>query len=339
VYTLGGQARSSGGHRSRHLLKPPALCDGDTIGLIAPSFPLLPAWRAAYERGTDMLRALGFTSKEGQTIGLCRYWAAGTPQDQADDINRMFADPEVKAIITLTGGFPGMSVLDRIDYATIRAHPKPFLGFSDITLYHLAFFARCGLVGFHADGHIDGLGGTWPQLDGSRRGYLMRLYRQLLTSTTPVGLIEPARAWECWRPGQARGPLVGGCLKRITALAATPYFPALEVFDGAILFWEEIGREIWDLSIDLYILKHRGILDRIAGMLIGQLTWINQNFEGIDYPTVREVVFDVVDGYSFPIMASVDFGHQIANIPLPIGIEAIFDAEAASLALVEAPVL
>jgi len=60
----------------------------------------------------------------------------------------------------------------------------------------------------------------------------------------------------------------------------------LEAFDGAILFWEEIGREIWDLSIDLYILKHMGIFDRIAGMLIGTLTWINQSFPGIEYPTV-----------------------------------------------------
>ena len=70
----------------------------------------------------------------------------------------MFADPEVGAIIAHTGGFPAMSVLDRIDYDLIGAHPKPFIGYSDNTLYHLAFFARCGLVGFHADTLTDGLG-------------------------------------------------------------------------------------------------------------------------------------------------------------------------------------
>ena len=171
------------------LLKPLALSLGDTIGVIAPSFPLLPAWRPDYERGKEMLRTLGFAIKEGRTMGLTRYWAAGTPQDQADDINAMFADPEVKAIIAHAGGFPGMSVLDRI-----------------------------------------------------------------------------------------------------------------------------------------------------AGMLIGKLTWINDNFEGIEYPTVRQVVLDVVGDYGFPIMANVDFGHHIANLPLPIGVEAMFDAEAASLALAEAPV-
>ena len=320
------------------LHKPPALHPGDTIGIIAPSFPLLPGAREAYARGRDMLHALGFSSKEGRTIGLTRYWAAGTPQDQADDINAMFADPTVKAIITLTGGFPGMSVLDRIDYATIRAHPKPFLGFSDITLYHLAFFARCGLVGFHADGLVDGLGDTWYSLGERRQGYIKGLYRHLLTDAAPLGPIEPARPSECWRSGNARGPLIGGCLKRITALAATPFFPDLAAFDGAILFWEEIGRDLWDLSIDLYILKHRGILDRIAGMLIGKLTWINQSFAGIDYPTVREAVMDVLGDYSFPIMANLDFGHQIANIPMPIGTQAEFNAETRSFALLEAPI-
>lgn len=323
---------------SMDILKPPKLRSGDTIGVIAPSFPLFPAWQASYERGKEMLRALGFAVKEGRTIGLHRYWAAGTPRDQAADINAMFADPEVKAIIAHAGGFPGMSVLDHVDYATIRAHPKPFLGFSDITLYHLAFFARCGLVSFHADTLTDGLGGAWAQLDEDRRSYLTGLYRHLLTSAEPVGSIKPAQVWECWRAGQAHGPLIGGCLKRITALAATPYFPPLDAFDGAILFWEEIGRDIWDLSIDLYILKHMGVLDRTAGMLIGKLTWINHSFEGIEYPTVQQVVFDVAGDYNFPIMANVDVGHQIANIPLPIGVHARFDAEALSLTLTEAAV-
>jgi muramoyltetrapeptide carboxypeptidase len=326
------------GSAAVQLLKPPALRPGDTIGVVAPSFPLLPRWRAEFERGKDALRALGFAVKEGRTIGPIRYWAAGTPQAVADDINAMFADPDVKALIAHTGGFPGLSVLDRIDYAAVRANPKPLLGYSDITLYHLALFARCGLVGFHADTLTDGLGRAWPQLDDDRRGYLMGLYRHMLTSPEPVGAIVPATTWECWRPGRARGRLIGGCLKRITALAATPYFPPPEAFDGAILFWEEIGRDIWDVSIDLYILKHRGVFDRIAGMLIGKLTWINQGFEGIDYPTMQQVVAEAVGDRTFPIMANVDFGHNTANIPLPIGVEATLDAESATLALTEAAV-
>ncbi len=320
------------------IVKPPRVRIGATIGVIAPSFPLLPEWHDQYERGKATLREMGFGITEGRTMRLRRGWAAGTPQDQAQDINAMFLDPEVKAIIAHAGGFPAMSVLDHLDYAAIRAHPKPFLGMSDITLYHLALFARCGMVGFHTDMLTDGLGDAWDRLDETRRAYLAHLYKQSLTSIVPIGPVEPGRRWECWRAGQARGPLIGGCLKRLTALAATPYFPPLAAFDGAILFWEEIGREIWDLLIDLYILKHMGILDRIAGMLIGKLTWINQSFAGIEYPSLREAIFDVIGDYRFPVMANMDFGHQIANIPLPIGINASFDAESGAFALLEAPV-
>lgn len=320
------------------LRKPPHMHTGDTIGVIAPSFPLFPAWHDQYERGKAILRGMGFGIKEGRTIRLRRGWAAGTPQDQAQDINAMFLDPEIRAIIAHAGGFPAMSVLAHLDYAAIRAHPKPFLGMSDITLYHLALFARCGLVGFHTDMVTDGLGAAWGYLDEARRTYLTRLYKESLTSIVPIGPLQPGRAWECWRAGHARGPLIGGCLKRITALAATPYFPPLAAFDGAIFFWEEIGREMWDLAIDLSILKHMGLFDRIAGMLIGNLTWINQSFAGIEYPPLRDVIFDVIGEYRFPVMANIDFGHQIANIPLPIGVEASFDAGSRSFALCEAPV-
>ncbi|MCA1668745.1 MAG: LD-carboxypeptidase [Thermomicrobia bacterium] len=320
------------------IVKPPRIRTGDTIGVIAPSLPVLPEWHDRYERGKSILRGMGFAIKEGRTMGLRHGWAAGTPHDQAADINAMFGDREVGAIIAHAGGFSAISVLGHLDYAAIRAHPKPFLGMSDITLYHLALFARCGLVGFHTDTLTEGLGAEWGDLDETRRAYLTQLYQQSLTSTVPIGPIEPGRAWECWRAGQARGPLIGGCLKRITALAATPYFPALAAFDGAILFWEEIGREIWDLSIDLSILKHLGIFDRIAGMLIGELTWINRSFAGITYPPLREVVFDVIGEYRFPVMANLDFGHHLANIPLPIGTEASFDAGSRAFALLEAPV-
>jgi muramoyltetrapeptide carboxypeptidase len=187
------------------LLKPPTLRRGDTVGVVAPSFPLLPAWREDYERGKATLRELGFSVREGRTIGLRRYWAAGTPQDQADDINAMFADPEVRAIIAHSGGFPGMSVLDRVDYAAIRAHPKPFLGYSDITLYHLAFFARCGLVGLHADTLTDGLGRAWSRLDADRREYLTGLYRRVLTGPDPAGPIRPEA------PGHFFSTGSGGC--------------------------------------------------------------------------------------------------------------------------------
>lgn len=324
--------------RQRPILRPPALRTGDYIAVIAPSLPLLPEWQTQYDEGITTLSQMGFTPEEGQTIGLTRWWGAGTPQQQAHDINMMFANPAIKAIIAHAGGFSALSVLDYLDYDLIRANPKPFLGMSDSTIYHLALLARCRSIGFHTDMLTDGIGAYWSALPDERRKYLSALYQHVLMRSEPVGALQPAQAWETWRLGHAQGMLIGGNLKRLTALAATPYFPPLEDFDGAILFWEEIGREIWDLAMDLRILRQCGIFGRISGMLVGTRTWINQGFRGITYPTVQEIVLEEAAGYDFPIMAGAEFGHHTANIPMPIGIDATLDTATGSLAFVEAAV-
>ena len=75
------------------LLLPPRLQAGDMIGIVAPSLPVLESQRERYDRGVQVLRDLGFRTKEGQTIGPRRWWSAGTPAALAADLNAMFADP------------------------------------------------------------------------------------------------------------------------------------------------------------------------------------------------------------------------------------------------------
>ncbi len=215
----------------------------------------MDAQRDRLARGARLLQKMGFRTKDGVTIGRRRWWSAGTPAEPAADINAMFADPEVRAIIAHTGGFSAMVVLDKLDYALIGAQPKPFLGMSDITLYHLALFARCSLVGFHADDLTEGLHVPLG-LDEARRGTLLALYKRLLTEPDPVGPVAPLTTWEAWRDGQASGPLLGGSLKRLAALAGIPYFLSLAAFDGALFFWEEIDETLYDITLNLHKLRH-----------------------------------------------------------------------------------
>lgn len=187
------------------LQKPPRLNRGDTIGIIAPSLPVLPSHKKDYEAGKQILLEMGFNLHEGKTVGIQRWWAAGTPQQQAKDINEMFANSEVKAIITHTGGPAAFAVLGYLDYNLIKENPKPFLGYSDITLYHLAFFTKCGLVGFHSDSLTHDLGDQWPNLPPDQQAYIKDLYFRMLTQTELVGRIEPLTEWEVWREGKAIG--------------------------------------------------------------------------------------------------------------------------------------
>jgi muramoyltetrapeptide carboxypeptidase len=314
------------------LQKPPALKLGDTIAIVCASSPLIPDFKEDYEKGKQVLRDMGFQIKEGSTIGPINHWAPGKPQDVAKDINDQFADPQVKAIMSQTGGAAALAALPYLDYDLIKANPKPFIGFSDITWYHLAFYTKCGLVGFHGECVSHGMG-SWPALESKQQEYFKNMYTHLLTSSEPFEF-TPQNEWETWREGKATGHLIGGNLLRFSQVAATPWFPPLEAFDGAILFWEEIGQAMYDTYNELLTLRQLGIFDRIKGMILGKEMWVNEYFKST-YPTFQEMVLEAVEGYDFPILARTDFGHYIPNMMLPIGVQAEMDANNKTLKLLE----
>lgn len=315
------------------VVRPPKLDINDTIGIVASSLPLLPSFKENYERGKKVIQELGFKIKEGKTIGQTRWWAAGTPRDVAEDINQMFADKNIKAIMAQTGGYSASSILEHLDYELITRNPKPFIGMSDVTNFHLAMLSKCQLVGFHMGDVIFGLGGEQSELEGE-------FFLRFLTEVKPVGVVKPLTEWEQWRKGQAKGHLIGGNLHLLTNLIGTSYFPPKEYFDGAILFWEEVGEPLHNIARFLTHLKYAGVLDKISGMLIGKITYIKVMREKeIVTPTAKELVLDVLKDYDFPIMANLDFGHFTVNIPMPTGIKVSFDTSKKELKFLESAVI
>jgi muramoyltetrapeptide carboxypeptidase len=139
----------------------------------------------------------------------------------------------------------------------------------------------------------------------------------------------------CWRPGTATGPLLGGLLSRLIRLQATPFALPPQLFRGAILFWEDLRRPLQAVWNDLHILRTSGVLDSIAGMIIGVLQEVAAVDAGADPPTLREAVLDVVGDREIPILAGVDFGHITPNLPLPIGVTATLDATGRAITLDE----
>lgn len=174
---------------------------------------------------------------------------------------------------------------------------------------------------------------NWPKLD---REFFLRF----LTQTNAPGIIEPLSEWEEWKKGEAEGHLIGGILQAQKLLSGTEYFPKKEDFNGAILFWEEIGESLWQIAESLYILKYSGVLDRIYGMLIGKIKYIKPfRDKSIKVPSVKEMVLEILKEYNFPIMANLDFGHFTINIPMPIGIKVSFDTSKRQLNFLESAVV
>ena len=316
------------------ILRPKALRAGDVVVVAGLSSGLEEEEASLFEHGVEEIRRLGFTVRVSPLIELGRYrwWSAAPPQQIADEFNRLLRDSEVRAIFALTGGRTTMSYLDLIDYEATRADPKLLVGFSDIDALHIALHARTGLVTIHADLVTHGFG-YWHEAHDNRRQDLADIYRRVLTGTDAPGLLPMGGNWECWRPGRAQGPLVGGLLTRLVEVQATPYALASEHFDGAILFWESVGSSFPAIWTELHVLRLSGVLDRIVGMVVGTP-------EQIDAPpvgpqTLREIVLDVLGDRDIPVLGNVDIGHNPPNIPMPLGVRADIDAAAVTLSLLE----
>lgn len=326
------------------IIKPPKLQEGDTIGVVATSFPFpkdeSSDYFLQYKKGVQELESLGFKVKEGKNLRKSKWWFAGTPEERASDINSLFADSEVRAIIVHDGGQSAIAILEHIDYQLVKNNPKPFIGFSDITNIHCALFAKVGLVGFHGPLLTYGLGRVWEKYLPNKIEDGKRLLFKTLTSGDVLGKIEQFTPWETWREGAVTGQLFGGNLSMLTSLVGTRYFPKVDDLKGSILFWEIDNVPSYRIERGLYQLKYAGILDVISGMLIGKLPGIKRTaWEGLEEPTPKQIVMEILKNYEFPILSGVDFGHETVDIPIPIGLNAKMDSENLCLEILESAVV
>ncbi|WP_205324550.1 LD-carboxypeptidase [Glycomyces sp. YM15] len=323
-------------------LRPKRLQPGDTIAIAGLSGPALPERRDQLEAGAAELKAMGFRVRRTALVesGEHHYWRAAPPQVQAAELNALLNDPEVRAIISFTGGNATTAYLDRIDYDAVRRDPKPLLGYSDITALHLALHSQTGLIGFHADIAGPGIGGTWQGATPQRRDEMRALYRDLLTGKLEQVDLPADNTWETWKPGRATGRLVGGLLDRLINVQCSPYALAPETWDGALYFWEDVGRNLGHVWNQLHVLRMQGVFDRIGAMVVGIPLDVDLPPESSFGPlAVKDIVLDVLGDYDFPILAGVDFGHTGPNLPMPIGTLAAVDATDRTLRLLESPVV
>lgn len=325
------------------LNKPNKLQKGDTIGIVATSFPLasnlFPKYEEEYLKAVSVINSLGFKTKEGKNLRKTKWWYAGTAKERADDINTMYSDPQVKAIIVHEGGQSAIATLELIDYKLVSKNPKPFIGFSDITNIHLAMYTKARLPGFQGPLLTYSLGKIWEKYLPQKIKEGKELFYKSLTSIEPLGKINPLTKWECWRPGRATGILFGGNLSNIVTLLGTDYFPKLNDIKGCIFFWEKDNSPSYFIEKQLYQLKYSGFFEIISGVMVGKLPGIKRTaWPGLQEPTPKEITLEVLKDYNFPIIGEVDFGHETVSIPMSVGIKTSIDATNLTLEFFESAV-
>ncbi len=311
------------------LLKPPRLKQGDWVGLVNPASATFVT--QDLEVASEVLAAMGLQVKRGAHV-LSRYgYLAGRDQDRAADLTTMFTDPEVKGILAVRGGWGCARLLPHLDFDLIRRHPKVLLGYSDVTALLLAIHARTGLATFHGPVGIS----SWPD-------FSVAYSRRVLFDGEAVAMANPTDKGEqlvqtdyrvaTLTAGRARGRLLGGNLTVLSHLVGTPYLPE---WDGAILFLEDIGEDIYRVDRMLTQLGQAGILKRLAGVVFGTCKDCKPGGDGYGSLTLEEVLADHITALGVPAYAGAAFGHVSKQFTLPVGVEAEIDATAGSLRLLE----
>ncbi|MEH1895933.1 MAG: LD-carboxypeptidase [Nostoc sp.] len=302
--------------------KPLRLQVGDTVGLISPA-GIVDA--KDIEAAQQSFSQLGLKVKQGKHI-LDRYgYLAGKDADRAQDVNLMFSDRTIKAIIPMRGGWGCNRILPLLNYSLIRSHPKIIMGYSDITTLLLAINARSQMITFHGPVATS----TWNQ-------FTVDYFKRILFNAEAVTMqnLNPSEVRvETIAPGKARGKLVGGNLSVLSAMVGSPYLPS---WNKSILFVEEVGEDVYRVDRMLTQLKTAGILNQISGFIFGQCT----NCKLGDEPsfTLMQVLQQHILPLGIPAWHGSMIGHIKDKFTLPIGLEVEINAELGTIRMLEAAV-
>jgi len=285
-------------------VKPPRLMQGDTVGIVAPAGPFDPK---KFMKGKAVLELMGFRTFFDEGIFQKHGLFAGTDVQRADQVNRLFADPAIRAIVCARGGYGSMRILPFLDFETIQKSPKIFVGFSDISVLLSVLDNRCGLVTFH---------GPVVTTLASAIEETIAAMRTALKSNTALEL-TPKKGIVI-KSGVSSGIVAGGNLTTLCHLVGTPYAPR---FNGKILFIEDVGEVPYRIDRMLTQMKLAGCFEGLKGLFLGSFEECGQLDE--IFRIVQEIFRDV----NIPILAGFEIGHGRVNVTIPIGLEATLDTD------------
>lgn len=311
------------------IIKPPKLCKGAVIGLVAPASS--PSSEEKIEKGTAYLERLGYRVKLGNHIRNTYGYLAGTDKERAADFNNMVRDKDVKAIFAIRGGYGTTRILQLIDYRSLKQNPKIIVGYSDITALQLAIFSKIGLVTF--SGPMTGAE-MWKGIDP----YTEENFWRLLTSTKKVGVLknpidEPLKILNYCK---ARGKLIGGNLSLIASLMGTPFLPKMS---NSIIFLEDVEESPYRVDRMLSQLLNARVLHGLNGLVFGKFTNCNPSNPSEPHLTIDQIQKEYADKIKCPIVANFQYGHIPRMLTVPIGLQATLDTIRNRITVMESAVI
>jgi muramoyltetrapeptide carboxypeptidase len=295
------------------MIIPQYLKSGDKVGVVATA-KVVDKANTLY--GIDMLKQWGLNVEVGLYVFEKYFQFAGTDEQRTEDLQRMIDDPEIKAIFMVRGGYGSTRIIDRIDYAPLVKNPKWICGFSDITAFHLHLY-HLGIASFHA---------PMPSFFHALDQQSLNRYQSMLLGNMDIMRVRPHHLN---KKGKATGKLVGGNLSMICHTIGTP--SEIET-EGNLLFFEDIGENLYRIDRMLVQLKRAGFLQHLAGLIVGQFSDMEDNEDSFGL-NAFEIIHSHISAFDYPVAFDFPIGHTSTNFALPVGLEAtlIVDEKAVQL--------
>ncbi|RFU27691.1 hypothetical protein B7463_g8638, partial [Scytalidium lignicola] len=341
---------------------PKALQDGDLIAFISPSTRLNRSFP------TPQQRAKAFFEKQGYRVKVIFNDAVATNNiheailQRCEEVHEAFRDPDVKAVICTVGGTPSNELLPYLDYPLIKANPKIFVGYSDITMLHYAISHQTGLQTFYGPCALSEFGeapepfpftvnhffhvlrdsagrsvGTLPRSPSWAEKYPSFFYGDEAADTSRELSTSPSWTW--LRRGSAHGRIFGGCISVVVRLAGTKYWPD---YKGKILFLEcpggDSARDPYPISrarAAIADLVNTGVFREISGLVIGRSFGYDEDMRR----QFAQIIAGLLEGTTFPILMEVDIGHTAPQLTIPLNAMASLDSEKDEFSILEPGVI
>lgn len=304
---------------------PNKLKQGDEIRVIAPARSLAIISNESRDLANQRLKDLGLNVSFGKHVEEIDDFSSSSINSRVDDLHKAFLDTNVKAIITVIGGFNSNQLLRYIDWDIIRENPKILCGFSDITALNNAILAKAGLVSYSGL-HYSSFG---QQLHFD---YSLKYFRKCLFEESPIE-IETSKEWsdDAWyldqndrklipnrgfqviSEGIAEGTIIGGNICTLNLLQGTEYMPSLE---GSILFLEDDAEsQPHHFDRDIQSLIHLPEFSGVKGIVIGRF----QKESNMSIDLLTKIIKTKKELAGMPVLANADFGHTDPKITFPVG--------------------
>ncbi|CAM3943016.1 S66 peptidase family protein [Deinococcus marmoris] len=268
------------------------------------------------------------------------------PQARADDLHWALENPDIDGLLSMIGGDDSVRLLPFLNLDVIRAHPKPFLGFSDSTVTLLAFL-RAGVVAYHGPALLTDLaenGGMHPFTVAGIRRALVDKPQPFDLSPAPEWTqhfsdwgdetlqeirrpFAPGDGWQWLQGGAAaQGHLIGGCLEVLDMLNGTPGWPAPRLWEGAVLALETSEDVPTPSQVGYWLRNYaaQGLLTRAAGLMLARPRGYTPQMVQDLYGWIRRVLHEA-GREDLPVVANVDFGHTSPQLTLPLGAQVRLD--------------